>query len=184
MIEINLARQLQGLPAKKESFTIGMGLMSVLLCVGIGAASVWWTQTQQQNLERLLQEKHVQTQLLDENQATLGRLNEHQKERQRLRKSIEVMQSQQLGKIHPLALLDGVSRSADGLEMWLDHVQMTNQVVELRGQALALKDIGSFIDALESYQVVTSLPVVEILDRDDQKSGTLFSFMIRFVLGP
>ena len=65
-----------------------------------------------------------------------------------------------------MALLEGVSRSVDGLGIWFDQVQMVDQVVELRGQSFALQEIGKYIDTLENNQVITSLPVVEILDQE------------------
>jgi hypothetical protein len=81
-----------------------------------------------------------------------------------------------------MTLLDGVSRSVDELEIWLDRVQMVDQDVEVRGQAFAMKEIGKYIDALENHQVITVLPVVEILDQNDSEDEKVFSFMIRFVL--
>ena len=59
---------------------------------------------------------------------------------------------------------------------------MVDQVVELRGQSFALQEIGKYIDTLENHQVITSLPVVEILDQEDRDGGKVFSFVIRFVL--
>lgn len=182
MIQINLARQIQNLPMKNGASTRGYGWVGVVFCLGIGVTSWWWTQIQQQEYEILLQEKHVQTQYFDQIQASLGRLEQYQEERQRLGHAVEAMHAQTLEKRQPMVLLDGVSRSIDGLEIWLDRVQMLDQVVELRGQSLALKDIGKYIDALENHQVITSLPVVEILDQNDGKSKKTFSFMIRFAL--
>lgn len=182
MIEINLARQLQVSPTKIGASHRGYGWVGVVLCVGIGVASWWWTQIQQQDYENLLQEKHVQTQSLTKVQTTLTRLEQYQKEKQLLSVGLEVMRAKKIGRKQPMALLDGVSRSGDGLEVWLDRVQMVDQTVELRGQSFALEEIGKYIDALEDYQVITSLPVVEILDQKDRESGKIFSFIIRFVL--
>jgi Tfp pilus assembly protein PilN len=183
MIEINLARQLQVFPADMGASNRGYGWVGVVLCLGIGLASWWWTQIQQQEYKNLLQEKHVQTQSLAKIQTTLSRLEQYQEEKQLLSNAFEVMHAQKLGKKQPLALLDGVSRSVDGLEIWLDRVQMVGQVVELRGQSFAPKEIGKYIDALENHQVITSLPVVEILDQKDRETGKIFSFMIRFIFG-
>lgn len=183
MIEINLARQLQTFPIESGPSRRGSGWVGVVLCLGIGVASWWWTQTQQQEFENLLQEKHVQTQFLDKIQTTLSRLEQYQEEKQLLNDKLEAMQESQVGATQPIALLNGVSDSVDGLEIWLDRVQMVNQVVELRGQSFALKDIGTYVDALENDQIITSLPVVEILDQESRERGKVFSFMIRFTLG-
>ena len=59
---------------------------------------------------------------------------------------------------------------------------MVDQVVELRGQSFVLQEIGKYIDTLENHQVITSLPVVEILDQKDRDGEKVFSFIIRFVL--
>jgi hypothetical protein len=82
----------------------------------------------------------------------------------------------------PIIVLDGISRSVEGLDVWLDQVQIVDQVVELRGQSLALPDIGKYIDALENHRVITELPVVEILEQADPEGEMVFSFMIRFVV--
>jgi uncharacterized protein HemX len=182
MIEINLARQLQpAITVTRESFR-GYGWICILLCLGLGGSSWWWTQIKQQEIESLLQEKNVQTQSLAKVQTTLSRLEQYQKEKQLLRGSYEEIHAQELGKKQPMALLDGVSRSVDGLDIWLDHVQMVDQVVELRGQSFVLQEIGKYIDTLENHQVITSLPVVEILDQKDRDGEKVFSFIIRFVL--
>lgn len=183
MIEINLARQLQIFPVAMRASSQGYGWVGVVLFLGIGVASWWWTQSQQQEYENLLQEKHVHTQSLAKIRITLKRLEQHQKEKQILSDAFEVMHAQKLGKKQPMALLDGVSRSVDGLEIWLDRVQMVDQVVELQGQSFALKEIEKYVDALENHQVITSLPVVEIFDQKDKESGKIFSFMIRFASG-
>lgn len=182
MIEINLARQLQpATTVNRESYRV-YGWICVALCLGIGLSSWWWTQIKQQEFEYLLQEKNVQTQSLAKIQTTLSRLEQYRKERQLLSRSFEEMHAQELGKKQPMALLEGISRSVDGLDIWLDHVQMVDQVVELRGQSFALQEIGKYIDTLENHQVITSLPVVEILDQEDRDGGKVFSFVIRFVL--
>jgi hypothetical protein len=59
---------------------------------------------------------------------------------------------------------------------------MVDQVVELRGQSFALQEIGKYIDTLENHHLITSLPVVEILDQEDKDGEKVFSFIIRFVL--
>jgi hypothetical protein len=58
---------------------------------------------------------------------------------------------------------------------------MVDKVVELRGQSFALQEIGKYIDTLENHQLITSLPVVEILDHEDKDGEKVFSFIIRFV---
>ena len=183
MIEINLARQLEALPIEKESSVRSYGWVGVVLCIGIGLASWWWTQIHQQEFENLLQEKHIQTQSLDKIQTTLSRLAQYEEEKRILNDALDVMQGSRVGATQPIALLNGVSESIDGLEIWLDRVQMVDQVVELRGQSFALKDIGQYVDALENDQIITSLPVVEILDHENRESGRVFSFMIRFTIG-
>ena len=183
MIEINLARQLQVFPMGKGDSKRANVWVGVVLCFGIGVASWWWTQIQQQEYENLLQEKQAQTQSLVKLQTTLSRLERYQEEKLRLSDALEAIHVQELGKNQPLALLDGVSRSVDGLDVWLDNVQMVDQVVELRGRSFALKEIGKYIDALENHHVITSLPVIEILDQKDRERGKVFSFMVRFVLG-
>ena len=183
MIEINLARHLQVSPIKKSMFKPGFEWVAVVLCLGIGVASWGWTYIQQEEYGKLLQLKYVQTQSLDKINTTLGRLKQVQEEKQELHEALDTISAQKVGKRLPMVVLDRVSRSIDGLEMWLDRVQMVDQVVELRGQSLALKDIGEYLDALENHQGMIALPIVEILDHKDKESGTVFSFMIRFVVG-
>ncbi len=181
MIEINLARQLQTVSTVNRESYRGYGWICAVLCLGIGVSSWWWTQIKQQELELLLQEKNVQTQSLAKIQTTLSRLEQYQKEKQLLSGSFEEMHAQELGKKQPMALLEGVSRSVEGLDIWLDHVQMVDKVVELRGQSFAIQEIGKYIDTLENHQLITSLPVVEILDQEDKDGEKVFSFIIRFV---
>ena len=181
MIEINLARQLQTVSKVNRESYRGYGWICAVLCLGIGVSSWWWTQIKQQELEFLLQEKNAQTQSLAKIQTTLSRLEQYQKEKQLLSGSYEEMHAQELGKKQPMALLEGVSRSVEGLGIWLDHVQLVDKVVELRGQSFALQEIGKYIDTLENHQLITSLPVVEILDKKDKDGEKVFSFIVRFV---
>lgn len=184
MIEINLARQLQQPAIRGNGVSHrSHGWICAVLSLGIGIGSWWWTQIHEQEYEALLAEKQVQTQSLATLQTTLGRLEQYQEKRQLLSDAFDVIHAKNLGKSQPMALLNGVSRSIDGLEIWLVRVQMIDQVVELQGQSLASNDIGKYIDALENHQVITSLPVVEILEQQDNKNGKVFSFMIRFIFG-
>ncbi len=182
MIEINLARQLQGMPIVKRTFRWSEWV-GIILCVGIVAASWWWTSIRQIEYESLLQEKHVQSQSFVMVQSTLTRLEHFREEKQLLRDAVKNLEIERFGRAKSIVLLDGISRSVDGLEIWLDGVQLVEQVVELRGQSFALADIGKFIDALENQQVISSLPVVEILDQKKPNGEKIFSFMLRFTFG-
>jgi hypothetical protein len=153
MIEINLARQIQTVPTVNRESDRGYGWICAVLFLGIGVSSWWWAQIKQQEFDDLLQEKNVQTQSLAKIQTTLSRLEQYQKEKQLLSVSYEEMHAQELGKKQPMALLEGVSRSVE-----------------------------KYIDTLENHQLITSLPVVEILDQEDKNGDKVFSFIIRFVL--
>ena len=182
MIEINLARQIQGDVKVKSTAKQNFWWITILFLIGFGVVSWWWIQKQQEEYEHLLQEKQIQTQSFAKLQTTLSRLKQFQEEKRLLTDAIKSMQAQKLEKQQPMALLDGVSRSVDGLEIWLDRVEMVAQIVELRGQSYALHEIGKYIDALEHHKVITSLPIVEILDQKSNERGEGFSFMIRFDL--
>lgn len=183
MIEINLARQLQSSVGRKEPSFLVYWLVAGLVCIGGGVASWWWTQSLQQQLDALLQEKMVKTQSLVRMQERLKNMEGYVEEKKLLMASVERISGQEKEKAWPVALLDGISRSVDGLDVWLERVQLEAKVVELHGQSLGLEDIGKFIETLENDQVIMSLPVVEILDRPEGKSEE-FSFMIRFVFDP
>jgi len=180
MIEINLARQLQGSVARNEPSCLVCWLMSGLVFIGVGVASWWWTQSLQQQLDVLLQEKMVKTQSLVRMQEKLKNMEGYSEQKKLLMASVEGISGQEKQKARPVTLLDGISRSVDGLDIWLERVQLEAKVVELHGQSLGLEDIGKFIEALENDQVIMSLPVVEILDRPEGEPDG-FSFMIRFV---
>ena len=182
MIEINVARDLLYPDAADGEFSRGHGWIYVVLCLGMAVSSWWWTQTKQQEVEFLLQEKDVQVQSLVKMQKTLSRLESYQKQKQLLRRAVEERHVQQLGKQQPMALLHGVQQSIDGLGIWLDHVQMADQAVEIRGQSFSYQEIEKYIDSLGNHQVIRSLPVVEILDQVDSEGAKIFSFVIRFVL--
>lgn len=183
MIEMNLVRQLPTDTTIDETAKHSYGWIIVVLCLGIGVVSWGWTQVKQQELENLLQGKVVQTQSLATMHTTLNHLEPYQEERQRLRAFFEEIHENEIGKKQPMTLLHGVSQSLAGLDLWLDSVQMVDRVVELRGQSLALQEIGKYLDALERDHVIAALPVVEILDQEDRDRGGIFSFTIRFALG-
>ena len=183
MIEINLARQLQGSVARNEPSCLVWWLATGFVFIGLGVASWWWTQSLQQQLDALLQEKMVKTQSLVRMQERLKNMEGYGEQKKLLMASVERISGQERQKAWPVTLLDGISRSVDGLDIWLERVQLEAKVVELHGQSLGLEDIGKFIEALENDQVIMSLPVVEILDRPEGELDA-FSFMIRFVFAP
>ncbi len=182
MIKINLARQLQPLSAESQCPSRGYEWLGVVVGIGMFAASLWWTYSQIQGHESLLLEKQIRAQSLAKVTETVSRLEHYRKEKQRFSEIFQVVHGRESEKKLPIIVLDGISRSVEGLDVWLDQVQIVDQVVELRGQSLALPDIGKYIDALENHRVITELPVVEILEQADPEGGMVFSFMIRFVV--
>jgi Tfp pilus assembly protein PilN len=180
MIEINLARQLQHSVEHKEPSWLICWLVGGFVFLGVGVACWWWTQSLQQQVESLLREKMVATKSLVLMQGRLKNMERYVEQKALLMTAVERMRAQEKEKAWPVALLDGISRNTDGLDIWLERVQLEAQVVELHGQSLGLEDIGKFIEALENDQVILNLPVVEILDRPKGESEA-FPFMIRFV---
>jgi hypothetical protein len=183
MIEINLAHQLQGASTNKKYSNRSLALLVATLSLEMVAVSWWGIQSKQQELEYLNQEKSIQVQSLADSHTTLIQLQRYQDEKVVLSGSLEDLHGRELSKKRPMIVLDGVSRSIEGLDVWLDRVQMVDQVVELRGQSFSLHEIGKYVDALESQQVMISLPVVEILDQQGRDRAKRFSFIIRFNLG-
>lgn len=180
MIEINLARQLQGSVERKEPSWLVFWLVSGFVFMGVGTASWWWTQSLRQQVDSLLQEKMVKTQSVVRMQERLRNMDRYGEQKKLLMISIERISDQEKKKAWPVALLNGVSRSIDGLDIWLERVQFEAQFVEMHGQSLDLEGIGNFIEALENHRVIMSVPVVEILDRPEGESEA-FPFLIRFV---
>ena len=179
MIEINLARQIQISTPSKSYPELHYWLIFGLICLGIGTASWWWTHSKQQELEYLLQERMIQDQSVSKTQETLMQMERYEGEIKLLMASYQEIQEQEARKKWPVTLLDGVTQSLSGLQIWLDRVEMKKQTVELRGQSLDLQDIGKYMDALENSQVITTLQVVEILDQENGRKNP-FSFFIRF----
>ena len=184
MIEVNLARQIQVSSTVCVGSHRHYGWVAILLLVGVGLASWWWTMGKQYEYDALLQEREAQARSLAKIKTSLNRLERYQEEKLRLGGSFEAMHAQELGRTQPMSLLDGVSRSGEGLDIWLDRLHMVDQLVELHGQSFVLEEIAKYIDALENRGVITSLPVVEILDQEGNDNSKLYSFMIRFVMDP
>ncbi len=183
MIEINLARQLQRQVSPHESSWLVCLLVGVVVFMGFGVASWWWTKSLQEQVDALLQEKIAKMQALVRIKERLHKLHNvesYNEQKALLLTSVERFSDQEKEKAWPVALLDGVSRNVGELAIWLDRVQLESRVVELHGQSLALEDIGKFMEALENDRIIMSLPVVEILERPEGESEA-FSFLIRFV---
>lgn len=180
MIEINLARSLQRQVNPHEYSTLVCWLVGVVVAVGFGMASWWWTQFLQEQVDALVQEKIVKIQDLVQIKEGLKNLQRFNEQKVLLMTSIEQLSDQEREKAWPVKLLNGVSRNVEELDIWLDRVQLESRVVELRGQSLALEDIGKFMEGLENDGIIVSLSAVEILDHPGGGSD-VFSFLIRFV---
>lgn len=183
MIEINLARQLQGSSKRRAPSGLGHWLMAGFVFVGVGVGSWWWTQSLQQEVDFLLQEKMVKSQSLDRLKNQLEHMEGYAEEKKVLMTSVERLSGQEKEKAWPVILLNGISQSINGLDIWLERIQIEAQIVELQGKSLGLEDIGEFIEALEHARVIMSFPVVETLDPSEANSE-IYSFMIRFVFDP
>lgn len=180
MIEINLARSLQRPVNPHESSRLFFWLVGVVVFMGFGGASWWWTQSLQEQVDALVQEKIVKIQDLVQIKESLDKLQRFHEQKVLLMTSIEQLSDQEREKAWPVKMLDGVSRNVEKLDIWLERVQLDSRVVELRGQSLVLEDIGKFMEGLENDGIIVSLPVVEILDHPGGESD-VFSFLIRFV---
>jgi hypothetical protein len=183
MIEINLARQIQGSPKLREPSGLGYWLMTVFVVIGVGVGSWWWTQSLQQQVDSLLHEKMVKSQSLVRLKNKLENMEGYAEEKKVLLTSVERLSGQEKEKAWPVILLNGISQSINELDIWLERIQIEAQIVELKGKSLGLEDIGEFIEALEHARVIMSFPVVETLDPPEANSE-IFSFMIRFVFDP
>lgn len=180
MIEINVARSLQRPGNLHEYSRLFCWLVGVVVFMGFGVASWWWTQSLQEQVDALVQEKIVKMQDLVQIRESLDQLQRFHEQKVLLMTSIEQLSDQEREKAWPVKMLDGVSRNVEKLDIWLERVQLESRVVELRGQSLALEDIGKFMEGLEDDGIIVSLPVVEILDHPGGDSDA-FSFLIRFV---
>lgn len=180
MIEINLARLLQRQVYPHEYSRLFCWLVAVVVSMGFGMVSWWWTQSLQKQVDALFQEKIVKMQDLVQIKEGLNKLQRFHEQKGLLMTSIEQLSDQEREKAWPVKMLVGVSRNVEKLDIWLERVQLESRVVELRGQSLALEDIGKLMEGLENDGIILSLPVVEILDHPGGAS-TAFSFLIRFV---
>ena len=180
MIEINLARQLQCSVKANEPSWLICGLIAGMAFIGFGVASWWWTQSLQNQIDSLFEEKMVKTQSLVRIQERLKDLERSGEQKKLLMTSVESLYFQEKMKAWPVTLLDGISRSINGLEIWLERVQLEGRIVELHGQSLGTEDIGKFIEELENVQMIMNVPVVEILDRTKGESENV-PFIVRFV---
>jgi Tfp pilus assembly protein PilN len=180
MIEINLARQLQRQVSPHEASWLVCGLVGVVVFLGVGVASWWWTKSLQDQVDALLQEKIIKMQNLVRIKERFHNVEHYAEQKSLLMTSVERISDQEKEKAWPVAVLNGVSRNVEELDIWLERVQLESRVVELHGQSLALEDIGKFMEALENDRIIMSLPMVEILDRPGGESDA-FPFLIRFV---
>jgi Tfp pilus assembly protein PilN len=180
MIEINLARSLQRKVNPHENSRLFCWLMGVAVFVGFGVASWWWTQSLQEQVDALFQEKTIKMQDLAQIKESLDKLQRFHEQKVLLMTFIQQLSDQEREKAWPVKLLNGVSRNVENLDIWLERVQLESRVVELRGQSLALEDIGKFMEGLENDGIIVRLPVVEILDHPGGESD-VFPFLIRFV---
>lgn len=180
MIEINLARSLQRPVNTHEYSRLFCWLVGLVVFMGFGVASWWWTQSLQEQVDALVQEKIVKIQDLAQLKKSFEKLKGFHEQKVLFMTSIKQLSDQEREKAWPVKMLDGVSRNVEKLDIWLERVQLESRVVELRGQSLALEDIGKFMEGLENDGIIVSLPVVEILD-DPGGESDVFSFMIRFV---
>ena len=180
MIEIDLARSLQRPVNPHEYLRLFCWLVVIGVFMGFGVASWWWTQSLQEQVDALVQEKIVKIQDLAQLKKSFEKLQVFHEQKVLFMTSIKQLNDQEREKAWPVKMLDGVSRNVEKLDIWLERVQLESRVVELRGQSLALEDIGKFMEGLENDGIIVSLPVVEILDHPGGESD-VFSFMIRFV---
>ena len=180
MIEINLARSLQRPVNTHEYSRLFCWLVGIVVFMGFGVAIWWWTQSLQEQVDALVQEKIVKIQDLAHLKKSFEKLQGFHEQKVLFMTSIKQLNDQEREKAWPVKMLDGVSRNVEKLDIWLERVQLESRVVELRGQSLALEDIGKFMEGLENDGIIVSLPVVEILD-DPGGESDVFSFMIRFV---
>ncbi|MDT3777650.1 hypothetical protein PJI16_08790 [Nitrospira sp. MA-1] len=180
MIEINLARQIQRQVSPHKSSWLICMLLGLVVFMGFGGASWWWTKSLQEQVDALLQEKSVKMQALVRIKERLQNVESRKEQKALLMTSVGRLSDQEKEKAWPVALLDGVSRNVGDLDIWLERVQLESRMVELHGQSLALEDIVEFMEALENDRIIMSLPVVEIFERPEGES-VAFSFLIRFV---
>lgn len=140
----------------------------------------WWsTETLQRDLTILQGDQTARAQTLLQLQKKLATLVGLEEQKKMLMKSLESMNGKTESVHNSADVLDGIGRSVENLQIWLEKVQIEHGAVEIQGRSFSVEDVGKCLDRLESILPFQGISQVEIHDYA-QEAPANFSFFIRF----
>ena len=181
MIKINL------LPHAKRAKTSDMEkqimlfvLLIIVLCSGILATGIW-TQGKTSDLEKLVEEKQIQRQML---LSKVGRVNQLQKELEGMSSNIEAIKKIRSQQQLPVRYIHEMARRLPEESIWFESLNLSrNALLEVSGVALDNQVFARYVDSLRDSPFISSVNT-QRTSRRQVANRNLIEFLCQINAGP
>jgi len=183
MIKINLlsegkrpaaVRKLKPATQLLEGKDIGLWLLAVGIVLGIAAVGLLWylrhNTIQEKDVEIAEAEKEV-----EELSAVIKEVEDYKGKKSELERKIKIINDLKLNQRGPVKVMDNISRSLPEL-LWLDHLTMGGNTIEIDGRAFNTNAVANFIENLDK---VPEFGEPTLKDTQEQTGG-IYKFQINF----
>lgn len=181
MIKINLlsegkrpaaVRKLKPATQLLEGKDIGLWLLAAGIVLGIAAVGLLWylrhNTIQEKDQEIAEAEKEV-----EELSAVIKEVEDYKGKKSELERKIKIINDLKLNQRGPVKVMDNISRSLPEL-LWLDHLTMGGNTIEIDGRAFNTNAVANFIENLDK---VPEFGEPTLKDAQEQAGG-VYKFVI------
>jgi len=155
-----------------EGKDFGMWLLVAGLVLGLAAVGLLWylrhTTIVEKDVEIVEAEKEV-----EELSSVIKEVDDYKSKKTELERKIKVINDLKLNQRGPVKVMDDISRSLPEL-LWLDHLTMSANTIELDGRAFNTNAVANFIENLDK---VPEFGEPTLKDTQEQTGG-VYKFVI------
>ncbi|HEV7519215.1 MAG TPA: PilN domain-containing protein, partial [Thermoanaerobaculia bacterium] len=155
-----------------EGKNFGLWLLAVGLILGLAAVGLLWYLRHNTILEKDVEIVEAEKEV-EELSSVIKEVDDYKSKKAELERKIKVIGDLKLNQRGPVKVMDNISRSLPEL-LWLDHLTMSANTIEIDGRAFNTNAVANFIENLDK---VPEFGEPTLKDTQEQVGG-VYKFVI------
>jgi type IV pilus assembly protein PilN len=181
MIRVNLLAEPRAAGAKQRDDIRQQAVVALGLVILTASICLYYSGTLDRKIEALQAGKQEKRKQLAVLQDKLRQVQDYEQRKRLLEDKNRVIDRLEWSQSGPVMVLDLVSQSLEPVRLWLVHLSLKDNAVELEGKALTNDDVVEFVHNLRRTEYFTSVRLAESRAGLDAKTN-VFQFKLNMML--